>query len=417
MKFASTLALAITLVGAPALAAKKDKAAEAAAPAAFQPQLGKDFRTGAGPVQAALKAQDAAGAKTAIDALAPKATTPDEKFYIGQFHLSLANLTKDTKAQAAAIDEMLASGSAGVNENPGKFQYFAGLFAYQANDYPKSAQRLQEAQTAGYKAEDLNIMLADASFRQGLVPQGSAAADRAFADKKAAGQPVPESWYRVVVSQTYKAKDYAGTNRYMRQMIASYPTPTNWRDALVLYRDSAKLDPTLAMDVFRLMRAAKALDGERDYYEYALYADQRGLPGEAKSLIDEGYALGKAPKTSKAISDIYSSSSAKIAADHASLAKGEAAANASANGKLAAGTADAYLSYGEDAKAAALYRTALTKGGVDTDAVNTHLGIALARSGQTADAKTAFALVKGPRAEIANYWVAWLDQKAAAPAA
>ncbi len=416
MKFASTLALAIALVGAPAFAAKKDKA-EAAAPAGFQPQLGKPFRAAAGPVQAALKAQDAAASQTALAALAPTASTPDEKFYLAQFKLNLAGITKDPKAQAAAVDEILASGSAGANEAPGKFQYFSGLFAYQGNDYAKAAQRLQEAQTAGYKADDLNIMLADASFRQGLLPQGSAAADRAFADKKAAGQPVPESWYKVVVSQTYKAKDYPSTNRYMRQMIASYPTPTNWRDALVLYRDSAKLDPTLAMDVFRLMRSAKALDGERDYYEYALYADQRGLPGEAKGVIDEGYALGKAPRTSKALADVYGSAQGKVAADRASLAKSETAANGSASGKLASSTGDAYLGYGEDAKAAALYRVALQKGGVDVDAVNTHLGIALARQGQVAEARTAFASVKGPRAEIANYWVTWLDQKSGTPAA
>lgn len=416
MKFASTLALAITLVSAPAFAAKKEAPA-AAAPAAFQPQLGKAFKTAAGPVQAALKAQDAAAAKTAIDAMAPTASTPDEKFFLASFKMNLAGINKDQKAQAAAIDEILASGSAGANETPGKFQYFSGLFAYQANDYAKAAQRLQEASTAGYKADDLHIMLADASFRQGQIQQGQAAADAAFAAKKAAGQPVPESWYRVVVSQTYKAKDYASTNKYMRQMIMSYPTPTNWRDALVLYRDSAKLDPTLAMDVFRLMRAAKALDGERDYYEYALYADQRGLPGEAKGVIDEGYALGKAPKTSKALADVYSSANAKVAADRASLAKAEAGANAAANGRLAAGTGDAYLSYGEDAKAAALYNTALTKGGVDNDAVNAHLGMALARQGKTAEAKAAFAKVTGARAEIASYWVTWLDQKAGTPAA
>lgn len=416
MKFASTLALAITLVSTPTLAAKKDKA-EAAAPAGFQPQLGKPFRAAAGPVQTALKANDAAAAKTAIDALAPTATTPDEKLYLAQFKMNLAGINKDPKAQAVAIDEILASGSAGANETPGKFQYFSGLFAYQNNDYAKAAQRLQEASAAGYKADDLHIMLADASFRTNQLPQGAAAADKAFAEKKAAGQPVPEAWYKVVVSQTYKAKDYASTNRYMRQMIGAYPTPINWRDALVLYRDSAKLDPTLAMDVFRLMRSAKALDGERDYYEYALYADQRGLPGEAKGVIDEGYALGKAPRTSKALADVYGSAQAKVAADRASLARSETAANASASGKLASGTGDAYLSYGEDAKAAALYRVALQKGGVDADAVNTHLGIALARQGQSAEAKAAFALVKGQRAEIANYWVTWLDQKAGTPAA
>jgi hypothetical protein len=413
MKFASTLALAITLVGAPALAAKKEKAAEASA-TAFKPQLGNEFRKAAGPVQTALAAKDVAATQTAIAALAPTAQTPDEKFYVGQFKLNLAGLTKDAKAQAAAVDEMLASGSAGLNESAGKFQYFSGLFAYQSNDYAKAAQRLQEAQAAGYKADDLNIMLADASFRTNNSAQGIAAADRAFAEKKAAGQPVPESWYKVVVAATYKGKDYASTNRYMRQLIAAYPTPTNWRDALVLYRDSAKLDPAVSIDVFRLMRAAKALDGERDYYEYALYADQRGLPGEAKGVIDEGRALGKAPKSSTALNDVYAAASAKIAADRASLAKSDAASSAAANGRVAANTGDAHLAYGEDAKAAELYATALAKGGVDADAVNTRLGIALARQGKTAEAKAAFAKVQGSRAEIANYWVAWLDQKPAA---
>ena len=417
MKFASTLALAVATLaaGSPALAAKKE--APAAAPAAFQPQFGKPFRAAAGPVQAALKAQDAAAAKTQIDLLAATATTPDEKFYVGQFRLQVAGMLKDQKAQAAAIDEMLASGSAGLNENPGKFQYFSGLFAYQSNDFAKAAQQLKLASDAGYKADDLGIMLADASFRTNQPAQGAAAADKAFAEKKASGQPVPEAWYRVVVSQSYKAKDYTGTNRFMRQLITAYPTPSNWRDALVLYRDSAKLDPAQATDVYRLMRSAKALDGERDYYEYALFADQRGLPGEAKSVIDEGYALGKAPKTSKALADIYATSSGKIATDRASLAKSEAAANAGANGRVALNTGDAYLSYGEDAKAATLYRTALQKGGVDTDLVNTHLGIALARQGQNDAAKAAFALVKGPRAEIASYWVTWIDQKAGTPAA
>lgn len=417
MKFASTLALAVAALaaGTPALAAKKE--APAAAPAGFQPQLGKPFRAAAGPVQVALKAQDTAAARTQIDALAATATSPDEKFYVAQFRLQLAGMLKDQKAQAVAIDEMLASGSTGVNETPGKYQYFSGLFAYQANDYTKASQQLKLASDAGYKADDLGIMLADSSFRTGQPALGAAAADKAFADKKATGQPVPEAWYRVVVSQSYKAKDYTATNRFMRQLVTAYPTPSNWRDALVLYRDSAKLDPVVATDVFRLMRAAKALDGERDYYEYALYADQRGLPGEAKSVIDEGYALGKAPRTSKAIADIYAVSSTKVAADRASLAKSETAAGAAATGKIAANTGDAYLGYGEDAKAAALYRIALQKGGVDADAVNTHLGIALARQGQSAEAKTAFTAVKGTRAEIASYWITWIDQKSGTPAA
>jgi len=52
---------------------------------------------------------------------------------------------------------------------------------------------------------------------------------------------------------------------------------------------------------------------------------------------------------------------------------------------------------------------ALQKGGVDADEVNTHLGIALAKSGDKAGAKAAFDAVKGaPRAGIAGLWNAYL---------
>ena len=99
-------------------------------------------------------------------------------------------------------------------------------------------------------------------------------------------------------------------------------------------------------------RLPKSLDGERDYYEYALYADQRGLPGEAKAVIDEGYALGKAPKTSKALADVYSAANAKIAADRASLAKSDAASTAAANGRVAANT---FLNLRQDTSLASLW--------------------------------------------------------------
>ncbi len=75
-------------------------------------------------------------------------------------------------------------------------------------------------------------------------------------------------------------------------------------------------------------------------------------------------------------------------------------------------TADAYLGYGDYAKAAELYKLALTKGGVDASTANTRLGIALARSGQKDAALQAFGLVTGARKPIADYWTIWLNQQA-----
>jgi hypothetical protein len=47
---------------------------------------------------------------------------------------------------------------------------------------------------------------------------------------------------------------------------------------------------------------------------------------------------------------------------------------------------------------------------VDVDAVNTRMGIALLRSGDKASARAAFSAVKGARADIAAFWLLWLDQ-------
>src|SRR3546814_20129930 len=95
----------------------------------------------------------------------------------------------------------------------------------------------------------------------------------------------------------------------------------------------------------------------------------------------------------------------------ASLPKLATQAKSAANGKLALGTADAYLGYADYAKAAALYQVALQRGGVAANVVNTRLGIALARSGQQYAAAAAFAKVSGePRATIAKFWQAWPKQ-------
>ena len=77
--------------------------------------------------------------------------------------------------------------------------------------------------------------------------------------------------------------------------------------------------------------------------------------------------------------------------------------------KIAKATGDAWLSFDEYDKAAAMYQLALTKGGVDADLVNTRLGIALAKKGDKAGAKAAFAKVGGARASTARLWTIYVD--------
>ena len=414
MKSVSTLALGavltLGLATAPALAQRNKPAA--AAPA-FSPKLSKEFRAAAQPAQAALTAGDNAAAATALAAAETAASTPDDKYIAAQLRLSLANKLNDTAMQARALDAMLASGSAGATADQAKLRFFSGQFAYSSGNYKKAITELTEADRLGFRENDALILLADAHFKANEIPAGLAVADRAIQAKVAAGQKAPESWYARSASVAYKAKNFGEASRWTREQVRAYPTAQNWRSALVIYRDGANRDGSINLDLYRLMRATKSLDGERDYFEYAALASERGLPGETKSVIDEGMAAGKVPASSRALSELRTAATGKVAADRASLAASERQAAGAANGRIAANTGDAYLGYGDDAKAIALYRAALTKGGVDTDAVNTRLGIALSRTGDKAGARAAFAAVTGQRSEVAKFWMLYLDTQPA----
>lgn len=426
MKLVSKMAVALALTAGvsgialqPAVAQKKGKAA--AAPAAYSPKLSKEFRAAAQPLQKALEAKDFATAKSLLPAATTAATEADDKFYLGQFKLQIGLGTQDRALQKEAINDVLNSGSPGAAADVGKFSFFAGQFAYQDKDYATAVQRLSQARAAGYAPKDANgqptrdidLMLAEANFRANKITDGLAGLETAINEEKAAGRKAPAEWYQRAASVAYQAKLMPEVAKWTRMQIVDYPTPDNWRSALVIYSDSQKMDDQTNLDLMRLQRAAGALSGERDYFEYALLADKVGLPGEAKSVVDEGLAKGSFNKSSKAINEIGTLAGSRVAGDKASLPAAEKSAASAANGKIALSTADAYFGYGDYAKAAELYKLALQKGGVDTNIANLRLGMALARAGQKDAARQAFGLVTvGQRAEIAKFWTLWLDQQA-----
>ena len=413
MKLISTAALAAALaVGGIALAglqpaeAKKTEAKAAKYSAAISQNI---------PV--AQKATDAGtfdAAKTAIAAAEAGMQTPDDRFAVGVAKIQLAQKNQDQTMLSQGIDQALASGSEQLTPDLQK-QLLGNqaTFAYQAHDYAKADAAFTKVSALDPGSGDTLVSLAEIKNLEGRTAESFPLIDRAIAAKKQTGQPVSEDWYKRAFALAVNGKDVANANRFGPQWVAAYPSPTNWRDALITYRDMNRVDPQAELDIFRLMRAAKALNGERDFFEYANSAYNKGLPGEAAAVIGEGTGSNMIKGTSPALTELKSLSGTKIAADRASLTGSATRAQAAATGKPAASTADAYLGYGDYAKAASLYQTALQKGGVDTDAVNTRLGIALARSGQKAAALEAFGKVSTPaRKGIADYWVIWVNAQA-----
>ncbi|MBX3594066.1 hypothetical protein [Sphingomonas sp.] len=421
-KAALVAAMAVTapalLVATPA-AAQKKKGDEGP-----QLKVSAEFRKAATEVETLIKAKDYQTAATKLDALDALAQNDDEKFYAANFRLQTAANLKDNAGMLRALDVLIANPNT-PQADRGRFNFFRGdLTLQQATDAPskqrKSAEAIpyfEKARELGYvpQGSSMDLQLARIQFDAGQVAPAVANLESAVKAEIAAGRKPPEAWYKLATSRLYQSGDRAGASKWLSMQLAAYPTPETWRSSLMVFMEQEKakgvtLDADQRLDVLRLLRATKALAGESDYFDYADAAQRRGLPWEAKAVIEEGRAANKISTSSTTLNQIYAQAVGREKAE-VPLAGEEKKAAAAARGDLAMQTADAYLASRNLPKAIELYRMALQKGGVDTNLVNTRLGIALALSGQKAEAKTAFAAVTGsPRADIARFWTTYVDQ-------
>jgi len=229
----------------------------------------------------------------------------------------------------------------------------------------------------------------------------------------------PESWHLRGLAVAYDGTRPPISNAsfapaalgFARGLVANYPTPANWREALSVYRDVAG-DPVLDLDIRRLMRAAGVLAGERDYMEFAAALADARLVGEARAVIDEGLQRNMVETARIAPALATRIAPAAVTRDRAALPGLRTRAQAG-TGAVARAAADNFYAYGQYADAATLYGLALQKGGEDPNLVNLRLGAALAMAGRRPEAEAALRLVTGPRADLAGFWLTWLARRPA----
>lgn len=414
MKLFTTTALGVALaLGGAAMVAQPAVAQKQKAEAAPKFKLSKEVREPVAAAQAALTAGDQATAQAKLNEAKGVAKTPDEKYVTYSVLLDLSKANNNPATQREAIEGLIGSGRV-PPEQLGTFYLVSGQLAYQANDFPKAEQMLDQAIKANVNKPDAYALLVESQNKQGKTAEALQTLQGAIEKQRAAGGKAPNEWYGRGISIAYKAKMPEQTAALTQAWVRDYPSASNWRDSLVTYRDLNQLDPDAQLDLMRFQRTAGALKGQADYMEY-VQATYLRYPGEAKAVLDEGVKAGfiNLAKGGNA-AEINGIVTGKVAADKASLASAATTAKGpKGTGKSALSTGDAYLGYGDWTNAAEMYRVALQKGGVDAALVNTRLGMALAKAGQKDAAKQTFAQVNtGPRAGLAKYWTIWLDQQA-----
>lgn len=416
MRISHALAAATILAGGAAIvapaAAQKQKEQKAA-----PLKLSNEVRNPAAQAQQALAAKNLAGAEPLIAQAEAAAKTDDEKYIVATLRLNLEVQKLDQPGGnqqnlRGPLDTLLANPKT-PKEDLGKFAYQRGVLALQAKNQAEATTYFERARQYGYTNADLDLQVIKSKMDSGDIAGGSADLEKLIAAQQAQGKKVDESFYRYAISKTSQKKMAPETLAWIEKYLAAYPTTKNWRDMVVFYgiqpQSVVTLDKGQKIDLYRMLRSSRALTDQYDYEIYGQWAYDVGLPYETKAVLNEGKAAGKVPASSANANSLLAAANKSIS-NEGSLASLEPRAKSAPNGKFAASTGDAYLGSGEWTKAIELYRLALQKGGVDTAAVNTRLGIAQANSGDKAGAKATFATVTTqPRADLARLWIAFID--------
>ena len=408
-----TALMAALLLGASALTIAEPASGQKNKGQAAQPRLKLDKaeRTAVAPLQAAVAARNWAGATAALPTAQAGARTSIARYVVARLQLQIGLETQNVGMQSQAIDTMVSSGVAEASELPALLQNQAALVARGGD-----LKRTEAAYTRLIESDPNNVqaMVDLARIKVDLRKPFDAAplVDRAIALREAAGQKPPESWYTYGLRLAVDNKQAPQANRIGVRLAAAYPSPENWRDVLMGYSDLAQPGQPTGLDVWRLMRASRALAGERDYSAYAQAASSAGLAAEAKAVLDEGVSKRMVDPAKAGFKELIASSGKKASADRAGLSAKQSAAMAAATGSAALSAGDSYFGYGDYAAAATLYRAAIQKGGADAGAANVRLGAALALAGQRTEAEAHLRTITGPGAELAAYWLAWLRRPA-----
>lgn len=392
-----------TAIAVPAAAQKKnDKAAQG-------PKLSDAVRKPLAAAQTALTAKDYATALSQAATAEPLATTDEEKYFVAAIQLQATAPSNDLQKLAPILDKLIANPKTPAAQL-GQYNFLRGEAAFQQKKYAEALPYLNKAQELGYQNEALQLRIASANIETGNTAGGLAAIEKTINDEIAAGKKPSEDLYNYALGKVYR-KDPAATSQWSMRKLKAYPTAKNWREAILIYRDGgAKLERGQQLDLFRLMRATKSLADRGDYLEYADLAYISGYPVEAKAVLDEGKATGKLPAGDTSAARLTTDVNNAIK-NEGSMTALETKAKASANGKLALTTGDAYLGMGQPAKALEMYEVAKQKGGVDASELALHTGAAYSQSGQKDQARAAFQSITaaGPRKDMAAFWIQYLD--------
>ncbi|KAB0326499.1 hypothetical protein ACWYXK_03465 [Janthinobacterium lividum] len=337
---------------------------------------------------AKLREADSVGGKTAF-----------ESYQIERVRASAAAAAGDNGTAIKAFEAVINSGRLSAAEAPKFTQALAGMY-YRAKDWPNTITWIKRS----LKDRD------DAQMRELLIQTYYVSGNYAEAAKELQSRGGnSEASLQMLANIQLKQNDKGGYVATLEKLASSYPKTSYWADLLNRVSGKPGFSQRLALDVQRLRLANGLFSKPSEYMEISQLALQAGNPGEALSIIEQGYKKGvlgtgaDAPRHQR-LKDLALKTQAELKAN-AAKSEAEYVKNKDADSLSKLGFALVYD--GQADKGLGLMNDAVKMGTAKyAEEAKLHLGIAYIHAGKKSNASTALKAVKGTdgAADLARYW-------------
>ena len=365
------------------------------------------------PLQAAQEAIQAKNWDAALAAVAEAEAVPGkteyETYMTNEMKWFALLQQKKYPEAAVVLEQQLQSTELPATDRPARTKAMTQL-SYQNKDYDKAIKYGDQYLQLQPGDADIGMLVATSSYMKNDFATARTTAQKLIAQSQ--GKPA-EALLQLQLRTNVELNDRAGILKSLEDMIRYYPQPKYWEDLLnaQLFLQNSERD---LRNLYRLIADTNTMDKAEEYSESASVLVAGGFPTEAQHILEKGMAANvfQGDIKSRAQQD-YERANTGADADRKELPTADASLAAAKTGTQAVATGKLFFSVGEYAKAAKAIQQGLAKGGVtDTDDANALLGIALARSNDTAAAAAAFDQVKDARlAEISRLWKLYLETK------
>lgn len=198
----------------------------------------------------------------------------------------------------------------------------------------------------------------------------------------------------------------------LERLLVHHPSTAYWRDLLGRMSRRADVSQPLALDLLRLRFVTGTLDSAADYEQLVQLALQAGQTGEARRVVEAGFAAGllgrgaQAEEQRRLRENVERSAAEDLR--RLNLPATEAAARANRSGLALMQMGMSLVGHGETARGLTLMERGVAIGNIGSRPQYTklHLGIAYVWAGQGGRAAEVFRTVTGVHgaADLARVW-------------